>query len=69
MSRKLFAIPTIDEKLYAHFGHCEKLAIVSVEVDKVINEKFVSPPVHQPGTYTRFLAQMGVSTIISGGMG
>ena len=69
MSRKLFAIPTIEQKLCAHFGHCEKFAIVNVENDKIISEEFVSPPVHQPGTYPRFLAEIGVSTIISGGMG
>ncbi|MEN8191369.1 MAG: NifB/NifX family molybdenum-iron cluster-binding protein [Bacteroidota bacterium] len=69
MSTKLFAIPTIEEKLCAHFGHCEKFAIVKVEDDKIVNEEFVSPPEHQPGTYPRFLAEKGVSTIISGGMG
>ena len=37
MSRKLFAIPTIEEKLCAHFGHCEKFAIVQVEDDKIIS--------------------------------
>ena len=69
MSLKLFAIPTIDEKLCAHFGHCEKFAIVQVEDDKIISEEYLSPPVHQPGTYPRFLAEAGISTIISGGMG
>ena len=69
MSNRLFAVPTIDQKLCAHFGHCEKFAIVSVEDHKIISEEFVSPPVHQPGTYPRFLAEMGVNTIIAGGMG
>jgi len=69
MSSRLFAVPTIDQKLCAHFGHCEKFAIVTVEDDKIISENFVSPPVHQPGTYPRFLAGIGVNTIIAGGMG
>ena len=54
MKRK-FAIPTLNEQLTAHFGHCEKFAIVEVENDKVINEEFVTPPVHQPGVYPKFL--------------
>ena len=66
---KLFAIPTINGNLCAHFGHCEKFAVVETEEQKILNLKFFNPPVHQPGTYPRFLAELGVSTIISGGMG
>jgi len=66
---KLFAIPTIDNKLCPHFGHCEKFAIVETEDNSIKNVNYVTPPVHQPGTYPRFLADQGVSVIISGGMG
>jgi len=66
---KLFAIPTIDNKLCPHFGHCEKFAIVETEDNSIINVNYVTPPVHQPGSYPKFLADQGVSTIISGGMG
>jgi len=69
MVNQSFAVPTIDGKLCAHFGHCENFAIVAVENDKIISETFVAPPVHQPGTYPNFLAEMGVNTIITGGMG
>ncbi len=67
--KKLFAIPTIDKKLCAHFGHCESFAIVETEDDQINKVDYIIPPVHQPGTYPRFLAERGVSTIISGGMG
>jgi len=67
--KKLFAIPTENGKLCAHFGHCEKFAIVETEDNKVVKEEFLTPPVHQPGVYPQFLAQHGVSVIISGGMG
>ena len=67
--KKLFAVPTIEGKLCAHFGHCEKFAIIETENQQVLNIEYVNPPVHQPGTYPRFLAGQGVSTIISGGMG
>ncbi len=67
--KKLFAIPTQNGKLCAHFGHCEKFAIVSTEEDKIVNIDFLTPPMHQPGAYPKFLADNGVSVIISGGMG
>lgn len=47
---KLFAIPTIDNKLCPHFGHCEKFAIVETEDNSIINVNYVTPPVHQPGS-------------------
>lgn len=64
-----FAIPTLNGQLTAHFGHCEKFAIVNVEDNKVVNEEMIVPPVHQPGVYPKFLADQGVNTIIAGGMG
>ncbi len=67
--KKLFAVPTIDGKLCAHFGHCERFAVIDTEDQKIKSIEYHTPPVHQPGTYPRFLAGKGVSTIISGGMG
>jgi predicted Fe-Mo cluster-binding NifX family protein len=67
--KKLFAVPTINQKLCAHFGHSEQFAVVETEDQKITNIEYFTPPVHQPGTYPRFLADKGVSTIISGGMG
>jgi len=64
-----FAIPTVNNTLTAHFGHCEKFTIVETEDDSIISVNYLSPPVHQPGTYPRFLAEQGVHTIIAGGMG
>lgn len=67
--KKKFAIPTLNEKLTAHFGHCEKFAIVEVEDNKVVKQEYINPPVHQPGVYPKFLADQGVHVIIAGGMG
>jgi len=67
--KKLFAVPTAGGKLTAHFGHCEKFAMLNVEDNKILKSEFVEPPVHQPGVYPKFLADLGVSTIIAGGMG
>ena len=67
--KKSFAIPTLNGEICAHFGHCQQFAIVETENNKIINETWVTPPVHQPGVYPRFLADQGVHVIISGGMG
>jgi len=64
-----FAIPILNGEITAHFGHCEKFAIVETKDNKVINEEMVTPPIHQPGVYPRFLAGENVEVIIAGGMG
>ena len=58
-----------NDSLTAHFGHCEKFAIVETENGSVISVNYLTPPVHQPGVYPAFLAEQGVNTVISGGMG
>ncbi len=68
MTRK-FAIPTLDGKSCAHFGHCQSFAVVEVEDDKMGIVEFLEPPVHKPGSYPRFLADEGVHIVIAGGMG
>lgn len=68
-NRKKFAIPTVGNALTPHFGHCERFAIVETEDGSILGVDYIAPPVHQPGAYPRFLAEQGVSVIISGGMG
>ena len=68
-NRMKFAVPTVNELLTEHFGHCEKFAILETENDSIIRTDFVTPPVHQPGVYPSFLAGQGVNVIIAGGMG
>ncbi len=68
MNKKI-AIPTESGNLCAHFGHCEKFAIYEVADDKIINEEFVSPPPHEPGSHPAFLRELGCTAIIAGGMG
>lgn len=66
---KRIAIPLENGVLCAHFGHCEKFAIVNIE-NNVINEiNEVDPPEHVPGLYPRWVAQFGVTDVIAGGMG
>ena len=66
---KKFAVPTVNEMLTPHFGHCEKFAILEAEDSEIVRMDFVNPPIHQPGVYPSFLASQGVDVIIAGGMG
>lgn len=67
--KKIFAVPTTNGKLTQHFGHCEKFAIIDTLDNAIVNEEFVTPPLHQPGVYPKYLAERGVKVIIAGGMG
>ena len=67
--KRTFAIPTLNGKSCAHFGHCQSFAVVQVDGSDVGNVLFMDPPAHQPGTYPRFLADQGVNIVIAGGMG
>ncbi len=69
MNRKKFAVPVVNNSLTAHFGHCEKFAILETENNAIISMNYLVPPMHEPGAYPRFLADQGVNVIISGGMG
>jgi ATP-binding protein involved in chromosome partitioning len=70
MSSKI-AIPLVDGKLSAHFGHCQQFAIVEVNQESKTIEKteLLTPPVHEPGVLPKWLAEMGANMIIAGGMG
>jgi ATP-binding protein involved in chromosome partitioning len=65
------AIPTNDGRLSAHFGHCQRFAIVDCDPDAktVTHTEMLTPPAHEPGVLPRWLAQMHVNVIIAGGMG
>lgn len=67
--RMKIAIPTVDQRITPHFGHCQNFAIVHVEENTIKKVEYVDPPMHQPGVYPRFLAGLDVNVIIAGGMG
>lgn len=65
------AIPTNDDILSAHFGHCKTFVLVDVDLKKkrVLNKVVVDAPRHEPGVLPKFLADQGANAIIAGGMG
>ena len=65
------AVPVSNGRLAQHFGHCEKFALVDVDLDtKTITASTeVEAPEHQPGLLPPWLKERGVNVIIAGGMG
>ncbi|MCP4574587.1 MAG: ATPase [bacterium] len=65
------AIPVAAGRLAAHFGHCEKFALLDVDRDarRILGDAAVDAPPHQPGLLPRWLADQGAEMIIAGGMG
>jgi predicted Fe-Mo cluster-binding NifX family protein len=65
------AIPLVEEKLCAHFGHCEKFALIEVnqESASIIQRTDLVPPPHEPGVLPQWLHEQDVTLIIAGGMG
>lgn len=67
--KKKIAIPTSNDCLCSHFGHCEKFKIIETADNKIVKEETVTPPPHEPGVFPAWLAEKGVTHIIAGGIG
>ena len=67
--KQVIAIPTTNSRLCQHFGHCEKFAVFETEDEKIVVEKYLTPPPHEPGILPAWLASQGATHIIAGGMG
>ncbi len=63
------AISTEMDYVSAHFGRCSHYTLVEIEGDKVLTRELIDNPGHQPGFLPRFLAERGVTYVITGGMG
>ncbi|RUT79127.1 NifB/NifX family molybdenum-iron cluster-binding protein [Ancylomarina longa] len=64
-----FAVPVNKGVLDGHFGHCSHFALFDVEDNKIIAEETVAAPPHEPGLLPPFIANLGVTDVIAGGMG
>jgi predicted Fe-Mo cluster-binding NifX family protein len=65
------AIPVANGTLAAHFGHCERFALIDIDVKSrtTLKTEEVPAPDHQPGLLPGWLAERGVHVVIAGGMG
>ena len=65
------AIPVVNSKVSPHFGHCEQFALFDVDEQskQVLYKNLVTSPQHEPGLLPAWLAEQGVTVVITGGMG
>ena len=63
------AIPVINGKLNNHFGHTQEFYVYEVKDNEITDGKTLNPPRHEPGVFPKWLADMGVTDVIAGGMG
>ena len=63
------AVATEDNTVAPHFGRCPGYTLVEVEGGKVREQKVIPNPGHEPGFLPGYLARLGVTCIIAGGMG
>ncbi len=66
-----FAVPIVEGKVAAHFGHCSHFALFDVDeaAMAVVSKETIPSPGHQPGLLPAWLAEEGVSVVIASGMG
>ncbi|WP_372754018.1 NifB/NifX family molybdenum-iron cluster-binding protein [Labilibaculum sp.] len=67
--KKKIAVPVKNGILDGHFGHCSHFALIDVDDKAIITEELVAAPPHEPGLLPPFLANLGVTDVIAGGMG
>ncbi len=68
--KKKFAVPiNHNHMLDNHFGHCRYFTLHDVEDEKIVSEEIVQPPPHEPGVLPQWLAELGVTDVLAGGMG
>ena len=63
------AVPVVQGRLTAHFGHAAEFAIVHVENRQMNKKELLTAPPHEPGVLPKWLHELGVEVIIAGGMG
>ena len=63
------AIPVNGDILHAHFGGAGAFKIYIVEDNKVVEIQMATPPAHEPGVIPKWVAEIGVTDIILGGIG
>ncbi|ADK79406.1 NifB/NifX family molybdenum-iron cluster-binding protein [Sediminispirochaeta smaragdinae] len=52
-----------------HFGHCEQFVVADIANGRVESTTPVANPGHTPGALPPFVASLGASKIVAGGMG
>lgn len=67
--KQKFAIPFTNEQLSNHFGKAEYFEIIDTENGSIISTTRIKAPLHEHGKLPTWIADKGVTHIISGGIG
>ncbi len=62
-------IPEENGKLSAHFGQSHHFILFKIRDGQTEHKQELVPPEHGPGVYPRWLAGLGVTDVITGGIG
>ena len=65
------AVPVTENRLSAHFGHCDVFSVFDVDTVKksILSRQDLPAPPHEPGLLPQWLHERGVQMILAGGMG
>jgi predicted Fe-Mo cluster-binding NifX family protein len=63
------AVPVDRGLISQHFGHAELFLIAEVEDGEIKRTETKTPPPHEPGIIPKWMNELGVDVIITGGMG
>ncbi len=66
---KKIAVASDYSMVTEHFGHCSGFMVFETEKNEIQRVETIANPGHRPGFLPNFLSGLGVTTIISGGMG
>jgi predicted Fe-Mo cluster-binding NifX family protein len=68
--KKKIAVPVDNNgMLDGHFGHCKFFSIFQTDEDSILTEERLIPPAHEPGVLPQWMADLGVTDVLAGGMG
>ncbi|HCL56632.1 MAG TPA: dinitrogenase iron-molybdenum cofactor biosynthesis protein [Spirochaetia bacterium] len=57
-------------KISSHFGHSREFMVAELsETHEILKKEKLTPPPHEPGSFPRWLADLGVSVVLTGGIG
>ena len=62
-------VPVDGNMLSQHFGHAEKFLIADIENGAIKHAEIKIPPPHEPGVLPKWMSELGVNVVITGGMG
>lgn len=63
------AVATEGGRVAAHFGRCPEYTLLDVRDGTIERRAVITNPGHQPGLLPVYLAGLGVTCILAGGMG